>query len=226
MAWRVNDVVRPAVEPVKYGGTMPVSDSSAIPPMSTDRLVERIFRCVLGLACFGAGISLIIDARIGVPPWDVFHQGVAQRVDRSIGTVIIATGAALMLLWIPLRQKPGLGTVMNAIEIGLVANVAIALLPQPESVFVQVPMMLSGVVVVAIGSGLYIGSGLGPGPRDGLMTGLARRGVPLRVARTGIEITVLIVGWLLGGQVGVGTVAFAVLIGPLVQLVLPRLAMK
>jgi len=194
--------------------------------MATDRLVERTSRCVLGLAFFGIGISLIIDARIGVPPWDVFHQGVAQRVDRSIGTVIIATGAALMLLWIPLRQKPGIGTILNAIEIGLVANIALALLPQPESVFVQVPMMLGGVLVVAIGSGLYIGSGLGPGPRDGLMTGLAARGIPLRVARTGIEVTVLIVGWFLGGQVGVGTVAFAVLIGPLVQALLPRLAMK
>ncbi|MFM8993387.1 MAG: YczE/YyaS/YitT family protein [Actinomycetota bacterium] len=194
--------------------------------MATDRLVERTSRCVLGLAFFGIGISLIIDARIGVPPWDVFHQGVAQRVDRSIGTVIIATGAALMLLWIPLRQKPGIGTILNAIEIGLVANVALALLPQPESVFVQVPMMLGGVLVVAIGSGLYIGSGLGPGPRDGLMTGLAARGIPLRVARTGIEVTVLVVGWFLGGQVGVGTVAFAVLIGPLVQALLPRLAMK
>ncbi|MFM7391025.1 MAG: YczE/YyaS/YitT family protein, partial [Actinomycetota bacterium] len=193
---------------------------------ATDRLVERTSRCVLGLAFFGIGISLIIDARIGVPPWDVFHQGVAQRVDRSIGTVIIATGAALMLLWIPLRQKPGIGTILNAIEIGLVANVALALLPQPESVFVQVPMMLGGVLVVAIGSGLYIGSGLGPGPRDGLMTGLAARGIPLRVARTGIEVTVLVVGWFLGGQVGVGTVAFAVLIGPLVQALLPRLAMK
>lgn len=194
--------------------------------MATDRLVERTSRCVIGLAFFGIGISLIIDARIGVPPWDVFHQGVAQRVDRSIGTVIIATGAALMLLWIPLRQKPGIGTILNAIEIGLVANVALALLPQPESVFVQVPMMLGGVLVVAIGSGLYIGSGLGPGPRDGLMTGLAARGIPLRVARTGIEVTVLVVGWFLGGQVGVGTVAFAVLIGPLVQALLPRLAMK
>ncbi|MBM3657001.1 MAG: hypothetical protein FJW93_01860 [Actinobacteria bacterium] len=194
--------------------------------MATDRLVERTSRCVLGLAFFGIGISLIIDARIGVPPWDVFHQGVAQRVDRSIGTVIIATGAALMLLWIPLRQKPGIGTILNAVEIGLVANIALALLPQPESVFVQVPMMLGGVLVVAIGSGLYIGSGLGPGPRDGLMTGLAARGIPLRVARTGIEVTVLVVGWFLGGQVGVGTVAFAVSIGPLVQALLPRLAMK
>lgn len=226
MSRRVKFGIRWACEPVKYGGSVPVSGSSAIPPMATDRLVQRISRCVVGLALFGIGISLIIDARIGVPPWDVFHQGVAERVDRSIGTVIIATGAALMLLWIPLRQKPGIGTVLNAVEIGLVANVAIALLPQPDSVLVQVPMMLSGVVVVAIGSGLYIGSGLGPGPRDGLMTGLARRGIPLRLARTGIEITVLVVGWFLGGQVGVGTVAFAVLIGPLVQLVLPRLSMK
>ncbi|MFM7047535.1 MAG: YczE/YyaS/YitT family protein [Actinomycetota bacterium] len=205
---------------------MPVSESSAIPPMATDRLVERITRCVIGLAFFGIGISMVMDARIGAPPWDVFHQGVAERVDREVGTVIIATGAALMLLWIPLRQKPGIGTILNAIEIGLVANVALAILPRPDSVFVQVPMMLGGVVVTAIGSGLYIGSGLGPGPRDGIMTGLAARGVPLRIARTGIEVTVLVVGWFLGGQVGVGTVAFAVLIGPLVQVFLPRLTMK
>jgi len=215
MSWRV-----------KYGGTVPVSESSAIPPMATDRLVERIIRCVIGLAFFGIGISMVMDARIGAPPWDVFHQGVADRVDREVGTVIIATGAVLMLLWIPLRQKPGIGTILNAIEIGLVANVALAILPRPDSVFVQVPMMLGGVVVTAIGSGLYIGSGLGPGPRDGIMTGLAARGVPLRIARTGIEITVLVVGWFLGGQVGVGTVAFAVLIGPLVQVFLPRLSMK
>lgn len=210
----------------EYGGTVVGAGSSALPPMATDRLVERITRCVIGLALFGIGISLIIDARIGVPPWDVFHQGVAERIDRSIGTVIIGTGAVLMLLWIPLRQKPGIGTILNAIEIGLVANVAIDLLPQPESVFAQVPMMLSGIVVTAVGSGLYIGSGLGPGPRDGLMTGLAARGIPLRLARTGIEVTVLVVGWFLGGQVGVGTVAFALLIGPLVQVCLPRLAMK
>lgn len=212
--------------PVKYGDFVAFAGESSLPPMATDRLVERITRCVIGLALFGIGISLIIEARIGLPPWDVFHQGVAQRVDRSIGTVIIATGVALMLLWIPLRQRPGIGTVLNAVEIGLVANVAIDLLPQPTTLVVQVPMMFSGVVVTAIGSGLYIGSGLGPGPRDGLMTGLAARGMQLRVARTGIEITVLIVGWLLGGQVGVGTVAFAVLIGPLVQVFLPRLAMK
>jgi uncharacterized membrane protein YczE len=194
--------------------------------MALDRLVERITRCVIGLGLFGIGISLIIDARIGVPPWDVFHQGVAERVDRSIGTVIIATGAALMLLWIPLRQKPGIGTVLNAIEIGLVANVALNLLPQPDTLAARVPMMLAGVLVTGIGSAVYIGSGLGPGPRDGIMTGLAARGVPLRIARTGIEFTVLIVGWLLGGQVGAGTITFAVCIGPLVQWLLPRFGMR
>lgn len=198
---------------------------SSVPPMSTDRLVERIGRCVIGLACFGVGISLLIDARIGVPPWDVFHQGVAARTDRSIGTVIIATGALLMLLWIPLRQRPGIGTILNAVEIGLVANVALSLLPEPDALVVRVPMMLGGIVVTAVGSAMYIGSGLGPGPRDGLMTGLAARGMQLRVARTGIELIALAIGWLLGGQVGVGTVAFAVLIGPLVQLLLPRFAM-
>lgn len=211
---------------MKYGGSVAVSGSGAVPPMAFDRFAERITRCVTGLALFGIGISLIIDARIGVPPWDVFHQGVAGRLDRSIGTIIIATGAALMLVWIPLRQKPGIGTVLNAIEIGLVANVALDLLPQPEALAARVPMMLAGVLVTGLGSALYIGSGLGPGPRDGIMTGLASRGIPLRRARMGIEFTVLIVGWLLGGQVGAGTVTFAVLIGPLVQWLMPHLAMR
>jgi uncharacterized membrane protein YczE len=211
---------------VKYREQVPGAASSSVPPMATDRFVERITRCVIGLAFFGVGISLLIDARIGVPPWDVFHQGMAARTDRSIGTVIIATGAVLMLLWIPLRQRPGIGTVLNAIEIGLVANVVLAVLPEPESLVVRVPMMLGGIVVTAIGSAMYIGSGLGPGPRDGLMTGLAARGMQLRVARTGIELIALAVGWALGGQVGIGTVAFAVLIGPIVQVLLPRLVMK
>jgi len=197
-----------------------------VPPTAYDRLPERIIRCVTGLALFGTGISLQIDARIGVPPWDVFHQGVAARLDRSIGTVIIATGALLLLLWIPLRQKPGLGTLLNALEIGLVANLVLAWLPEPESLAARVPMMLGGVVVTGLGSAVYIGSGLGPGPRDGLMTGLAARGMQIRVARTGIEVIVLAVGWLLGGQVGVGTVAFAVLIGPIVQRLLPRFTMR
>ena len=201
---------------VKYGGSVTI-----------DRLVERITRCVTGLALFGVGISLQIESRLGNPPWDVFHQGVANQVGLGIGTVIILTGIALLVLfWIPLRQKPGLGTVLNALEIGLVANVVLDAIPRVEAVALRIPMLLGGILLVALGSALYIGSGLGPGPRDGIMTGLAARGIQIRVARTFIEVTVLVVGWLLGGQVGVGTVLFAIAIGPLVQPLLPRLTME
>lgn len=201
---------------VKYGGSVTI-----------DRLVERITRCVTGLALFGVGISLQIESRLGNPPWDVFHQGVANQVGLGIGTVIILTGIALLVLvWIPLRQKPGLGTVLNALEIGLVANVVLDAIPRVEAMALRIPMLLGGILLVALGSALYIGSGLGPGPRDGIMTGLAARGIQIRVARTFIEVTVLVVGWLLGGQVGVGTVLFAIAIGPLVQPLLPRLTME
>lgn len=193
----------------------------------TDRLVERITRCVTGLALFGVGISLQIESRLGNPPWDAFHQGVANQVGLGIGTVIILTGIALLVLvWIPLRQKPGLGTVLNALEIGLVANLVLDAIPRVELLALRIPMLLGGILLVALGSALYIGSGLGPGPRDGIMTGLAARGVQIRIARTIIEVTVLVVGWLLGGQVGIGTVLFAVAIGPLVQPLMPRLAVR
>ena len=201
---------------VKYGGSVTIN-----------RLVERITRCVTGLALFGVGISLQIESRLGNPPWDVFHQGVANQVGLGIGTVIILTGIALLVLfWIPLRQKPGLGTVLNALEIGLVANLVLDAIPRVEAMALRIPMLLGGILLVALGSALYIGSGLGPGPRDGIMTGLAARGIQIRVARTFIEVTVLVVGWLLGGQVGVGTVLFAIAIGPLVQPLLPRLTME
>jgi uncharacterized membrane protein YczE len=190
-------------------------------------LAERITRCVTGLALFGVGISLQIESRLGNPPWDAFHQGVANQVGLGIGTVIILTGIALLVLvWIPLRQKPGLGTVLNALEIGLVANLVLDAIPRVEAMALRIPMLLGGILLVALGSALYIGSGLGPGPRDGIMTGLAARGIQIRVARTFIEVTVLVVGWLLGGQVGVGTVLFAIAIGPLVQPLLPRLTME
>jgi len=201
---------------VKYGGSVTI-----------DRLAERITRCVTGLALFGVGISLQIESRLGNPPWDAFHQGVANQVGLGIGTVIILTGIALLVLvWIPLRQKPGLGTVLNALEIGLVANLVLDAIPRVEAMALRIPMLLGGILLVALGSALYIGSGLGPGPRDGIMTGLAARGIQIRVARTFIEVTVLVVGWLLGGQVGVGTVLFAIAIGPLVQPLLPRLTME
>jgi uncharacterized membrane protein YczE len=194
-----------------------------LPP---DRPVERITRCVFGLALFGAGIALLIDSDLGAAPWDVFHTGISEITGIPVGSVIIITGVALLALWIPLRETPGLGTVLNAVEIGLVAGLLLDWLPDTEHLALRSAMMLGGVVLIALGSGFYIGAGLGPGPRDGLMTGLARRGPSLRAARTGIEISVLVIGVLLGGSVGIGTAVFAFGIGPLVQIFLPALTIR
>ena len=190
-----------------------------------DRPLERIARCVAGLAVFGVGIALIIDADLGAAPWDVFHTGVSDLTGLPVGTVIILTGLALLVFWIPLRETPGLGTLLNAVEIGLVVDLVLPLVPEPQLIGARFIMMLGGIVVIAIGSGLYIGSGLGPGPRDGLMTGLARRGISIRTARTAVELTALTFGVMLGGAIGIGTAMFALTIGPLVQLFLPRLTM-
>lgn len=188
-----------------------------------DRPVERIGRCVFGLAVFGVGISLLIDARLGAAPWDVFHTGVAELTGLPVGQVTIITGIVLLMLWIPLGETMGLGTILNAIEIGLVVDLVLPLLPSPDLLVARTPMMVGGVVLTAIGSGLYIGAGLGPGPRDGLMTGFAKRGLSIRFARTAIEVTVLVIGIVLGGAIGIGTAVFALGIGPLVQFFLPRL---
>lgn len=191
-----------------------------------DRLGQRLARCTFGLALFAVGISLQMNANIGAPPWDVFHQGVSKQTEISVGKVIVMTGFILLLLWVPLKQKPGLGTILNALEIGLVADLALAIIPEPSNILIRLVMAALGIVVVAVGTGFYIGSALGPGPRDGLMTGLAKRGVPIRIGRTAIEVTVLIVGLVLGGQVGVATFAFAFGVGPLVHFFLPRLAIS
>jgi uncharacterized membrane protein YczE len=191
--------------------------------LPSDRLAERISRCVGGLALFGIGISLIIAGDLGLAPWDVFHQGLSAQTGLGIGTVIIGVGALLLLLWIPLRERPGLGTVLNAVEIGLVVNLTLPHLPELERVAPRLGFTVFGIVLVALGSGAYIGSGLGPGPRDGLMTGLARRGLSIRGARTSIELTVLAAGAALGGSIGIGTAMFAFGIGPLVQVFLPHL---
>ena len=178
---------------------------------------------MLGLAVFGVGISLLIDARLGAAPWDVFHTGVAELTGLPVGQVTIITGVVLLMLWIPLGETMGLGTILNAIEIGLVVDLVLPLLPSPDLLIARTPMMVGGVVLTAIGSGLYIGAGLGPGPRDGLMTGFAKRGLSIRFARTAIEVTVLVIGIALGGAIGIGTAVFALGIGPLVQFFLPRL---
>ena len=192
-------------------------------PLPDDRLPERFVRCIVGLALFGLGISMFLAAGVGVAPWDVFHQGLSRRTGIPVGIIIEITGVIILLLWIPLREKLGWGTVLNAIEIGLVVYLLSDRMPHTPHLWLRVPYMLGGLLAIAIGSGLYIGAGLGSGPRDGLMLGISKRGISLRVARTGIEVGVLIVGLLLGGSIGVGTVAFTFGIGPLVQFFLPRL---
>jgi uncharacterized membrane protein YczE len=184
-------------------------------------LPERLLRCITGLALFGLGITFFIRADLGLAPWDVFHKGLSEKIDVSIGVVIIGIGALLLLLWIPLRQRPGIGTILNAIEIGLVVNLTKPLIGEPDHWLARAGLMIAGLLVVGLGSALYIGAGLGPGPRDGLMMGLAERGHSLRLARTGVEASVLGVGLLLGGSVGIGTVVFTLGIGPVVQRLLP-----
>ncbi|WP_433429560.1 YczE/YyaS/YitT family protein [Nonomuraea sp. CA-141351] len=181
-------------------------------------LPARLVRLYGGLALYGTGIGLQVESGLGNDPWDVFHQGLAVRTGLSIGTVIIAVGALVMLLWIPLKQKPGIGTVSNVLFLGLFADAAIFLLPTPSHLVLQCLYVALGVVSIALATVLYIGAGMGPGPRDGIMTGLVRLGLSVRLGRFLIEITVLAAGWLLGGTVGVGTLVFALAIGPLTQL--------
>ncbi|MGW0803800.1 membrane protein YczE [Nonomuraea sp. NPDC002799] len=178
----------------------------------------RLARLYGGLALYGAGIGLLVESGLGNNPWDAFHQGVAIRAGLSIGTIIILVGASVMLLWIPLKQRPGIGTVSNVIFLGLFADAAIFLLPTPSQLPFQALYLLLGVPAVALATVLYIGAGMGPGPRDGIMTGLMRLGLSVRLGRFLIEISVLALGWLLGGTVGVGTLVFALAIGPLTQL--------
>ncbi len=184
-------------------------------------LVRRLVQLYAGLVLYGASVGLQVEAGLGLDPWDVFHQGVAEHTGLSIGTVLIVTGALVLLLWIPLRQRPGLGTVSNVVVVGLALDATVALLPSPQHLGARVPLLLSAVVLNGLATGLYISAGLGPGPRDGLMTGLHRRtGRSVRLVRTAVELTVLAVGFLLGGSVGVGTVVYALGIGPLAQVFL------
>ena len=195
-------------------------------PLPSDRLPERFVRCIVGLAFFGLGISMFLAADLGLAPWDIFHQGLSNKTGIPIGIIIEITGVFILLLWIPLRERLGWGTVLNAIEIGLVVFLVADRLPTTDLLWIRVPYMLGGLLSVAVGSGLYIGAGLGAGPRDGLMLGLAKRGISVRIARTGVEAVVLVAGLLLGGSIGIGTVAFTFGIGPLVQVFLPRLRMR
>jgi uncharacterized membrane protein YczE len=191
-----------------------------------DSAVPRLVRLYAGLALYGFSEALMVVAVLGLAPWDVLHQGLAEHTAISIGGWSIIVGAFVLLLWIPLRQRPGLGTVSNVVCIGLAIDASLMLLEEPSGLALRIGYLLAGIALNAVATALYIGARLGPGPRDGLMTGLARRGHSVRVVRTGIEATVLAVGFLLGGTVGIGTVLYAVGIGPLVHLLLPRLVVR
>lgn len=185
-------------------------------------LLRRLILLYAGLALYGLSSAMMVRAGLGLDPWNVLHQGIALHLHLSFGTVIIAVGALLMLIWIPLRQRPGFGTISNVALIGLAADAALAMLPQPHVPAVRIGMLIAAVALNGIASGMYIGAGFGPGPRDGLMTGLAARsGWSIRLTRTGIEMCVLGLGCLLGGTVGIGTLLYALGIGTIIQVALP-----
>jgi uncharacterized membrane protein YczE len=189
-------------------------------------LGRRLSQLFAGLVLYGVSDALLVLGGLGLDPWDVLHQGLARRTGIPIGTWSIIVGAAVLLMWIPLRQRPGVGTACNVVVIGSVIDVVLAVVPAPHGMPLRWAAMLAGVLLNGVATACYIGAGLGPGPRDGLMTGIAARGHSLRVVRTCIELTVLASGWLLGGTVGVGTVVYALGIGPLVHLLLPRLTIR
>ena len=185
-------------------------------------MTRRLIQLFLGLALYGFSMGLMVRAELGLNPWDVFHQGLSERSGLSLGTIVIIVGAAVLLLWIPLRQRPGIGTISNVFLIGIGADLSLWLIPPAPSLAIGWTMLLLGILLNGIAGGAYIGAGLGPGPRDGLMTGLAARtGGPIRIVRTGIELTVVAVGWVLGGTVGIGTLLYAFAIGPIVHRMLP-----
>jgi uncharacterized membrane protein YczE len=184
----------------------------------------RLVQLYAGLVLYGVSSSLLVLAGLGLDPWDVFHQGLSRTVGLAIGTWAILVGVAVLLLWIPLRQRPGIGTVSNVVLVGATMDVVLGHVHAPHALSVRIACLVCGVFLNGVATGAYIGAGLGPGPRDGLMTGLAARGHSIRVVRTGIELAVLVTGWLLGGTVGVGTVLYALSIGPLAHIFIPLFA--
>lgn len=187
-------------------------------------MTRRIIQLLVGLFLYGAGCALTVEAGLGVDPWTVFAQGLSVRTGIGIGWITNIVGFFVLLLWIPLRQKPGVGTIANILLVGTSMQIVLGVVPPVSGFVAQLATLLAGIVLVAVASGLYIGARFGPGPRDGLMTGInARLGWPIWLSRALVEVAVLTVGWLLGGTVGIGTVLFAALIGPLVHVALPLL---
>ncbi len=201
---------------------VPLEAMTPLEQLRAGRTLRRLTQLFVGLWLYGAAMGMLIRSTLGLDPWDVFHDGVQKLSGLSFGTIVILSGVGVLLLWIPLRQWPGLGTVANTIVIGVATDATLAVLSAPSDLGWRAAMLLGGIVLNGLAGALYIGSQYGPGPRDGLMTGLARRtGLSLRLVRTALELTVLALGWTLGGVVGVGTVLYALMIGPSVQFFLP-----
>jgi uncharacterized membrane protein YczE len=188
---------------------------------------RRLPQLVAGLVLYGTSMAMQIRAGLGLNPWDVLHEGITEQTPLSFGAITAITGAVVLLLWIPLRQRPGIGTVANVVVIAVAVDAVLAILPASEWLPARIALLVGAVVLNGVATAAYVGARLGPGPRDGLMTGLAARtGWSIRLVRTGIEVVVLAAGWLLGGTVGVGTVLYALAIGPLAQAFLPYLAVR
>lgn len=199
-----------------------LADIGPLAQLRAGRLGVRLPLLLVGLFLYGASMAMVLRATLGVIPWDVLHVGVSLHVPLSFGLIVVCVSLLVLIPWIPLRQKPGLGTIANALLIGPSADLVLRLVDEPEHLAWRVALLVGGIVLNGIATGMYIGSQFGPGPRDGLMTGLSRvTGRPLRLVRTAIEVTVVAAGWLLGGVVGLGTVLYALAIGPLAQLFLP-----
>lgn len=199
-----------------------LTDLGPIAQLRAGRLSRRLPQLFLGLVAYGVSLALMVRGDLGLAPWDVLHSGLIRHVPLTLGQAVVVMSFVVLLGWIPLRELPGIGTVSNALVVGFSADATLALLERPDGLVLRIALMLGGVLLCGLATALYIGAQLGRGPRDGLMTGLARRtGRSLRVVRTGLEVAVVLIGLLLGGTLGLGTVIYALAIGPLTQLWLP-----
>ncbi|MEJ7795396.1 MAG: hypothetical protein WKF50_07585 [Nocardioides sp.] len=207
------------------GGSAPrrtLTDLGPVAQLRAGRLPRRLTQLYVGLVLYGASLALMVRGGLGLAPWDVLHSGFIRHVPITLGQAVVLFSFVVLLLWIPLREVPGLGTISNAIVVGLAADLTLALLDRPDGIALRITFMVTGIVLNGLATAMYIGAQFGRGPRDGLMTGLARRtGGSLRLIRTGLEISVVVIGLLLGGALGLGTVAYALAIGPLTQRLLP-----
>ncbi|HEV2639683.1 MAG TPA: hypothetical protein VGX23_31410 [Actinocrinis sp.] len=220
------DAAKPGRRHAGAGGAAAAGRLPTVAFWPRERTARRLSQLAVGLLLYGISEAMQLLPAVGVGPWDVLSTGVARLTGISLGTMLIYIGVGVLLLWIPLRQRPGLGTLSNIVAIGSVVDIAYAVAPTPHALWLRWTVFLGGVLLNAVATGMYIGAGLGPGPRDGLTTGFAARGHSVRVVRTSVEVSVLVIGWLLGGNVGLGTVVFALGIGPLVHHTIPFFARR